>query len=185
MWQKIKKFKTDSFFFYKTDNDYGKMLKYRSISNFNSSAVPESSSLYPSFTESSQYSPFKNGRMSCRKLNCSARSQLYTLTWDITDCVYQNTCQNGHFNNFVYVSVRWDGIWIAPLSLSLCSLPVLSVCGSGRARVPKYVQMIHFTLWWLNLSVNPWITCVPNRGDWSVRITDHLRSVSPLTKHIH
>ncbi len=32
--------------------------------NLNSIAVPESSSLYPSFTESSQYSQFKNGRLS-------------------------------------------------------------------------------------------------------------------------
>ncbi len=56
--------------------------------------------------------------------------------------------------------------------------------GNG-ARVPKHVQMIHFTLWCLNLSVNPKITCVPNRGDWSVWIMDHLRSVAPLTKTIH
>ncbi len=42
--------------------------------NLNSIAVPELSSLFPSFTESSQYSQFKNGRMSCRKHNCSARS---------------------------------------------------------------------------------------------------------------
>ncbi len=42
--------------------------------NLNSIAVPESSSLFPSFTESSQYSQFKNGRLSCRKHNCSACS---------------------------------------------------------------------------------------------------------------
>ncbi len=42
--------------------------------NLNSIAVPESSSLYPSFTESSQYSHFKNGKLSCRKHNCAARS---------------------------------------------------------------------------------------------------------------
>ncbi len=42
--------------------------------NLNLFAVPESSSLYPSFTESSQYSQFKNGRLSCRKHNCSACS---------------------------------------------------------------------------------------------------------------
>ncbi len=42
--------------------------------NLNSIAVPESSSLNPSFTESSQYSQFKNGSLSCRKHICSARS---------------------------------------------------------------------------------------------------------------
>ncbi len=42
--------------------------------NLNSFAVPKSSSRYPSFTESSQYFQFKNGRMSCRKHNCSACS---------------------------------------------------------------------------------------------------------------
>ncbi len=39
--------------------------------NLNPIAVPESSSLYPSFTESSQSSQFKNGRLSWRKHNCS------------------------------------------------------------------------------------------------------------------
>ncbi len=75
--------------------------------NLNSIAVPESSSLYPSFTETSQYSQFKNGRLSCRKHNCSARSfSAVYVNLRHNDCVYQNTCQNGYFNNFVYVSVR-------------------------------------------------------------------------------
>ncbi len=79
----------------------------------------------------------------------------------------------------------------ASLSLSLSARKrVLQCVGQrlsteNRVRVPKHVQMIHFTLWWLNLSVNPLITCLPNCGDWSVRITDHLRSIAPLTKTIH
>ncbi len=76
-------------------------------------------------------------------------------------------------------------------SLSLCTRALQCKCvrqrlsTENRARVPKHVQMINFTLWWLNLSVNPLITCLPNCGDWSVRITDHLRSIAPLTKTIH
>ncbi len=65
----------------------------------------------------------------------------------------------------------------ASLSLSACAH--FSVCGSGRAqkmeREARNVQMKHFTLWWLNSSVNKRITCVPNRGDWSVRIFGNLR----------
>ncbi len=56
-------------------NDVNITEQYKGMCfNCNSIAVPESSSLYPSFTESSQYSQFKYGRMSCRKHNCSARS---------------------------------------------------------------------------------------------------------------
>lgn len=34
----------------------------------------------------------------------------------------------------------------------------------------------------LTVAVNPQITCMPNRGAWSVQIMDQLRSVAPLTK---
>ncbi len=55
-------------------------------------------------------------------------SQLHTLTWDITNCVYQNSCQKGYFNIIlcVYVSIRWGIVWNAvseshpSLTLSFC-----------------------------------------------------------------
>ncbi len=83
------------------------------------------------------------------------------------------------------------GIWIAPrslsrsLSLCMCALQCVRqrLSAENGTRVPKHVQMINFHSL-VNLSVNPRITCVPNRGDWSVRITDHLRSVAPLTKTV-
>ncbi len=95
--------------------------------NLNSIAVPESSSLYPSFTESSQSSQFKNVRMSCRKHNCSARS-FSAVYVSLTDCVYQNTCQKGYFNITVcvcvcvcvYPSVKALSETRLSLSLSLC-----------------------------------------------------------------
>ncbi len=73
---------------------------------------------------------FKNVRMSCRKHNCSARS-VSAVYVNLTDCVYQNTCQKGYFNITVCVCVC-----IRPLrrclkhvslSLSLC------VCVHARA----------------------------------------------------
>ncbi len=60
----------------------------------------------------------------------------------------------------------------ASLSHALSLRVRASVCAAAAERRTERVQMINFTL--LNLSVNPRITCVPNRGDWSVRITDHL-----------
>ncbi len=106
--------------------------------NLNSIAVPESSSLYPSFTESSQYSQFKNGRLSCRKRNCSACSFSAVYVHLRHNRLYQNTWQNGYFNNFVYVSVHWGVIWNAVsesrLSLSLHARFSVSVCGSGWAQ---------------------------------------------------
>ncbi len=100
--------------------------------NLNSIAVPESSSLYPSFTESSQSSQLKNVRMSCRKHNCSARS-FSAVYVNLTDCVYQNTCQKGYFNITVcvcvcvYPSVKALSETRLALSLSVC------VCVHARA----------------------------------------------------
>ncbi len=137
--------------------------------NLNSIAVPEFPSLFPSFTESSQYSQFKNGRMSGRKHNCSARS--FSAVY--VNLRHNRLCLPEYLPKRVFeqlcVCIRPLRRYLKRASLSLCTR-ALSVCGSGWGRVPKHVQMIHFTLWWLNVSVNPRITCVPNRGDWSVRI---------------
>ncbi len=87
--------------------------------NLNSIAVPESSSLYPSFTESSQSSQFKNGRLSCRKHNCSACSfsAVYINLRHNRLCLPEYFCQNMYFNItlgvFVYLSVHWGVVWNA------------------------------------------------------------------------
>ena len=39
---------------------------------------------------------------------------------------------------------------------------------------------LYFTLWWLNFAIDRRFTSVPNRGGWSIPITDQLWSVTPV-----
>ncbi len=69
--------------------------------------LPESSSLYPSFTESYQYSQFKNGRLSCRKqLFCSSFSAVYGNLRHNRLCLPEYLPKRVFKYNFVCVCIR-------------------------------------------------------------------------------
>ncbi len=69
-----------------------------------------------------------------------------------TDCVYQNTCQNGYLNNFVCMFPSVEAVSELCIGLHVRA----SVCAAAAER-RKWCASPNstFTLWWLNLSVNP------------------------------
>ncbi len=103
--------------------------------------LPESSSLYPSFTESSQSSQFKNGRLSCRKHNCSARSfsAVYGNLRHNRLCLPEYLPKRVFKYNFVCVCIRplrrcLNAVSESLLSLSLSACTRASVCSAAAER---------------------------------------------------
>ncbi len=113
--------------------------------NLNSIAVPEFSSLFPSFTESSQYSQFKNGRMSCRKHNCSACS--FSVVY--VNLRHNRLCLPEYLPKRVFeqlcVCIRPLRRYLNRVSLSL-SLSQFNVCFIGMTILTMYCQSIVFAV---------------------------------------